>query len=36
LSIAAADGGDFVEHPPTLLTDEQWQALTREFLATPS
>jgi len=36
LGIAAADGGDFVERPPALLTDEQWQALTREFLANPS
>jgi len=36
LGIAAADGGDFVEHPPALLTDEQWQALTHEFLANPA
>jgi glycine cleavage system H protein len=36
LGIAAADGGDFVEHPPALLTDAQWQALTREFLANPA
>jgi glycine cleavage system H lipoate-binding protein len=33
LGIAAADGGDFVEHPPALLTDDQWRALTEEFLA---
>ena len=36
LGIAAADGGDFVKHPPALLTDEQWRALTHEFLANPS
>jgi len=36
LGFAAADGGDFVAHPPALLTDEQWQALTDEFLANPS
>lgn len=32
LGVAAADGGDFVTPPPTLLNDEQWAALTREFL----
>ena len=36
LGVAAADGGDYVEHPPTLLTDDQWRALTHEFLANPS
>ena len=36
LGAAAADGGDFVDHPPTLLSDDQWQALTTEFLANPS
>ena len=36
LGLAAADGGDFVEHPPALLTDEQWNSLTREFLANNS
>jgi hypothetical protein len=36
LGVAAADGGDFIDHPPALLTDDQWQALTREFLANPS
>ena len=36
LGVAAADGGDFIDHPPALLTDEQWQALTHEFLANPS
>lgn len=36
LGVAAADGGDFIDHPPALLTDEQWQALTREFLANPA
>jgi glycine cleavage system H protein len=36
LGVAAADGGDFIDHPPALLTDEQWQALTREFLASPA
>ena len=32
LGMAAADGGDFVEHPPALLDDEQWKALTHEFM----
>lgn len=32
LGVAAADGGDFVTPPPTLLNDEQWATLTREFL----
>jgi glycine cleavage system H protein len=36
LGVAAADGGDFVEHPPALLSAEQWRALTHEFLANPS
>ena len=33
LGAAAADGGEYVTHPPALLRDEQWQELTREFLA---
>lgn len=33
LGAAAADGGEFITPPPTMLNDEQWQALTREFLA---
>lgn len=33
LGAAAADGGEYVSHPPGLLRDEQWQELTREFLA---
>jgi glycine cleavage system H protein len=33
LGVAAADGGEFVVPPPTLLQDEQWVRLTREFLA---
>ena len=33
LGVAAADGGEFVVPPPTLLKDEQWVRLTQEFLA---
>lgn len=33
LGAAAADGGEYVSHPPELLQDGQWQELTREFLA---
>jgi glycine cleavage system H protein len=33
LGVAAADGGEFVVPPPTLLQDEQWVRLTHEFLA---
>jgi glycine cleavage system H lipoate-binding protein len=36
LGAAAADGGEYVTHPPALLRDEQWQQLTHEFLASPS
>jgi glycine cleavage system H protein len=32
LGAAAADGGEYVKHPPELLEDAQWQELTREFL----
>jgi glycine cleavage system H protein len=32
LGAAAADGGEYVTHPPELLEDEQWAELTREFL----
>ena len=32
LGAAAADGGEYVTHPPELLEAEQWQELTREFL----
>jgi len=32
LGAAAADGGEYITHPPELLEDEQWQALTRDFL----
>jgi glycine cleavage system H protein len=32
LGAAAADGGEYVTHPPELLEEEQWQELTREFL----
>jgi glycine cleavage system H protein len=35
LGAAAADGGEYVTHPPELLRDEQWQLLTKEFLANP-
>jgi glycine cleavage system H protein len=33
LGAAAADGGEYVTHPPELLEDQQWRELTREFLA---
>ena len=33
LGTAAADGGEFVTPPPTMLSNEQWATLTREFLA---
>lgn len=33
LGVSAADGGEFVAPPPTVLSDQQWTALTREFLA---
>jgi glycine cleavage system H protein len=33
LGAAAADGGEFITPPPTMLTDEQWQVLAKEFLA---
>ncbi len=33
LGAAAADGGEFIMPPPSLLRDEQWARLTREFLA---
>ena len=32
LGAAAADGGEYVSHPPELLEDGQWEELTREFL----
>jgi glycine cleavage system H protein len=32
LGAAAAEGGEYVTHPPELLEDEQWRELTREFL----
>jgi glycine cleavage system H protein len=32
LGAAAADGGEYVTHPPELLQDEQWKELTTEFL----
>jgi glycine cleavage system H protein len=32
LGAAAADGGEYVTHPPELLEEAQWQELTREFL----
>ena len=34
VGIAAADGGDLVAPPPSLLTDEQWSTMTRTFLLT--
>ena len=32
LGAAAADGGEYVTHPPELLEEEQWRELAREFL----
>jgi glycine cleavage system H protein len=32
LGAAAADGGEFIIPPPAMLSDDQWQSLTREFL----
>jgi glycine cleavage system H protein len=34
VGIAAADGGDLVAPPPSLLSDEQWSTMTRTFLRT--
>jgi glycine cleavage system H protein len=34
VGIAAADGGELVAPPPSLLTDEQWSTMTRTFLLT--
>ncbi len=34
LGMAAADGGELVGSPDTLLTDAQWKALSRSFLRT--
>jgi glycine cleavage system H lipoate-binding protein len=34
LGLAAADGGELIGSPDTLLTDPQWKALTRSFLRT--
>ena len=34
LGLAAADGGELIGPPETLLTDAQWQALTQAFLRT--
>ena len=34
LGLAAADGGELVASPDTLLSDVQWKALTRSFLRT--
>jgi glycine cleavage system H lipoate-binding protein len=35
LGLAAADGGELVAPGPTLLSDAQWQAMTRTFLHSP-
>jgi hypothetical protein len=32
--MAAADGGELIGSPDTLLNDEQWKSLTRTFLRT--
>ena len=34
LGMAAADGGELIAAPDTLLNDEQWKELTRSFLRT--
>src|SRR5512137_433140 len=34
LGMAAADGGELIGSPDTLLTDSQWKALTHSFLRT--
>ena len=34
LGMAAADGGELIGSPDTLLSDAQWKALTRSFLRT--
>ena len=34
LSVAAADGGEFILPAPTLLSETQWKALTSAFLGT--
>jgi glycine cleavage system H lipoate-binding protein len=34
LGMAAADGGELIAAPDTLLSDAQWKALTRSFLRT--
>lgn len=34
LGVAAADGGEFLLPAPSLLSDAQWEALTRAFLKT--
>lgn len=36
LGVAAADGGELVAPGPTLLSDEQWDAMTRSFLQSPT
>jgi glycine cleavage system H protein len=35
LGIAAADGGEWIVAPTTMLSDQQFDALTREFLTPP-
>jgi glycine cleavage system H lipoate-binding protein len=35
LGLAAADGGELVAPGPTLLSDEQWQKMTKSFLQSP-
>ena len=34
LGFAAADGGELLAPPPTLLGETQWKALTKAFLGT--
>lgn len=36
LGLAAADGGELVAPGPSLLSEAQWEEMTRDFLASPS
>jgi hypothetical protein len=35
LGLAAADGGEWIAPPPSLLTPEQWEAMLSQFLSPP-
>jgi hypothetical protein len=34
LGVTIADGGELVSKPPAMLSEEQWEALTRAFFHT--